>query len=193
MHRVDTSTRAAILAVEALIVFCAACDPTAGETYDDFRAMAPLTCKDYCEERTSCEWRGVSLSPEDQDAFSAAVRLCETACTGSSVEGGYVYHLENFGDGVEYHNYDELIEGGELISGFECLYNAGAYRCVDAGGFYVHQLQPPVLSICEYANQCIAAFGIDYSLSWTPDPSGLGGVCTRGGTEYVNALFFDDF
>ena len=132
-----------------------------------------------------------SAGAEEADAFSAAIRMCTAQCAALSSEGAYVWQKDPAGSYERL--YDVHLDGDLLFTGFSCLYNLGAYRCVTPLGTSVstHRLNPPVKSICERAAECLDAYGVNYSLRWVADSTGLGGTCSRTGTDYVEAIFFE--
>lgn len=169
-------------------VFCVGgCNEELKAAYDAFRAQAPPICKDYCEEKVVCEWP-YSEGPMETDAFSSAVRRCITLCSSYAVEGAYVYRPETVETYERY--YDDYLTGNTLMDGFECIYYLGAYRCVDMGDTNEHKFNPPVNSYCVASNDCLAQFGLDYSVRWQQDSSGIGGSCIREGNQYIDAIFF---
>ena len=55
------------------------CDQELDQAFENVRAAAPAVCKDYCEEKSSCEWPKAS-GPKEDAAFSSLIRQCTVAC-----------------------------------------------------------------------------------------------------------------
>ncbi|MBN2803622.1 MAG: hypothetical protein JXR91_11045 [Deltaproteobacteria bacterium] len=167
----------------------AACQSDLDVAYDDFLSKAPLVCKDYCEEKNSCERAtDSSLGTYDQDSFTTKIHQCIAICTSYKAEGAYIW---NDASSLGYdRNYYDFIDGDSLFTGYECLYNLGAYRCVNSNDVYTHKLNAPTSVVCEESNNCLAPFNIDYSFYWSVNPDGFGGSCKTRGTDNIDAIFF---
>lgn len=169
------------------VIWLAACETELDAAYDEFRDQTPIVCKDYCEEKIACE-RPKGGGPLDTEVFAAQVHLCEVECATYAVEGAYIWSDDS--SGMFDRMYDKHATGQEVLNAFECLYNMGAYRCVDTSNGLVHLLKPPTSTICEEATQCISPMKANYQYYWSVNPEGIGGSCSGSGSDSIEAIFF---
>jgi hypothetical protein len=176
-----------VIFIAASAIFALGCDSPLKMAYDDFRKQAPAVCKDYCEEKVACELPS-SFGPVYNEAFAALIRQCTVKCTAVAADGAYVWQSDP--DGYYDRIYSDYIDADTLMEGFECVYKLGAYRCVDTGDSNVHKFTPPVTSICEMSNDCIAPFGVDVHYKWHINSGNAGGSCRKEGSMHIDVDFF---
>lgn len=164
-----------------------ACDTDLEASYDDFRDQVPPVCKDFCEEKVACE-RVEGTGIFDDEVFTSQVHLCEVECAAYAIEGVYVWRQDSTGVAARY--YEWHVDGGSVLNAFGCLYDMGAYRCVNTGSAYEHELNPAARNVCDAANECVADFLVDHRYYWAASSDGLGGSCNKSGSDFIESIFF---
>jgi hypothetical protein len=164
----------------AICALAAGCDSELDQAIDDLRAAMPDICKDYCEDKVTCEWEGSTATVIGKDAYSAAVQRCEIGCAFDTGRGAYV--AEN---GVDEIECVERVSGGEIEDFLTCATDGNLFYCPDES----HTFGGLVQSRCLAAEACLEGLGIDLHLAWSADTDG-GGTCTYSGTQWLEAEFF---
>jgi hypothetical protein len=177
--------RLASLAIAVTAAAAAGCEVELGQAFDDVRAGAPAVCKDYCEEKASCEWPKAD-GPEEDAAFSAVIRQCTVSCAWYASEGAYV---TEYVVALEKTNYVEHVSGGKIETALECIYGASAYHCnenEDAPDSYI--FEPRLQVQCDKTAACLEPLAIDFAMVW--DESGEVDVCRPEGQQLLEVPFF---
>ena len=164
----------------AIFAVAAGCDSKLDQAIDDLRAAAPGSCKDYCEDKVTCEWEYATTSSLERDAFSGAVQRCEVGCAYDTGRGAYVAQ-----NGTEAIEYVDHVSGAEIGDFLSCAAGANLFSCPDG----VHTFGGLVESQCAQAETCLSALGIDLHLAWTPSMEG-GGTCAYSGSQWLEAEYF---
>jgi hypothetical protein len=178
-------TSIARLALLALPLLAAGCEQELDQAFENVRAAAPAVCKDWCEEKSSCEWPKAS-GPKEDAAFSSLIRQCTVACAWYMSEGAYVTEYTAAVDKTEFL---DTVSGGTVRDVLRCVYNQGAYQCEeveDAADNYV--FEPRIEVQCDQVAECVEALGIDYTFAWSS--SGSGGTCDPQGLQRIEIPFF---
>ncbi len=157
------------------------CAEELADAVDQLRAAAPDVCKDYCEDRVTCEWQGAA-GDRETDAFGAAIKRCVIDCAWYMDDGAFVVETGI----VDLKSYVDKVPGHDLEDTLECIYSAAGFRCEEQVGGDQHMFSPPVESICNLSGGCMGTLGIDYLMLWNPSTS----TCQVTGTQTVEAVFF---
>ena len=173
------------LALVALpLLLASACEQELGEAFENVRAAAPAVCKDYCEEKSSCEWPKAD-GPEEDAAFSSKIRQCTVECAWYMSEGAYVVEYTAV---LEQTEYVDKVSGGAVEDALKCVYDSGAHHCAeneDGPDSYV--FEPRIEIQCEQVAECAEALGIDFTFQW--DTAGAGS-CVPTGQQRIENPFF---
>lgn len=162
-----------------------ACEQELDQAFENVRAAAPAVCKDYCEEKCSCEWPKAN-GPEEDAAFSSKIRQCTVSCAWYMAEGAYVVEYTPV---LEQTDYVDKVSGGKVQDALECIYEAGAYQCAEnEDGPDSHIFEPRIAVQCEAVADCVEGLGIDFTFTW--NDTGNTGVCEPQGQQRIEAPFF---
>ncbi|MBN2339955.1 MAG: hypothetical protein JXX29_09090 [Deltaproteobacteria bacterium] len=186
--RPSTSRSAMLILFVLLSHLSLSCDSGLDASYDAFRDQVPAVCKDFCEEKVACERAVGDGDSLDDDAFTSQVHFCEIECGAYASEGAYVWRDD--ASGYSDRIYTDHLDGAMVMDAFDCLYEMGAYRCVDNGTEYIHQFNPAARNVCDASNDCIDGFAVDHAYYWSASTDGLGGACYKSGSDFIDAIFF---
>jgi hypothetical protein len=176
-------TRTGLALIVSLAAASLACEQDLGQAFENVRAAAPAVCKDYCEEKASCEWPKAD-GPEEDAAYSYRIRQCTVSCAWYMSEGSFV---TEYTPALEQIDYVDSISGGAIEDALKCVYDAGAYHCVEnEDGPDSHVFEPRLEIQCETCADCLESLGIDFTLRW--DTNG-GGSCVPDGQQRVDQPF----
>jgi hypothetical protein len=170
--------------VAAVLVAVVGCEQELGEAFENVRAAAPAVCKDYCEEKTACEWPKAE-GPEEDAAFSSKIRQCTVNCAWYMSEGAYVVE---YSAALEQTEYVGKVSGGVVKDTLGCVYDSGSYHCAEnEDGPSSHVFEPRIEVQCETVAECVEALGIDFTFVWN---SSGGGTCAPSGEQRIENPFF---
>lgn len=153
---------------------------------DEVRAAAPNVCKDFCEDKLTCEFPSADGDKENL-AFAAAIRRCTINCAWYMDDGAYVIEVS---DPTEKKVYEDHVTGAMLQDMLKCSFYAGVFLCTEQeDGEDLLMLSPLVQSMCIDANNCLSLLEIDQEMDWTPFTDG-GGECTVSGDQIIESMFY---
>jgi hypothetical protein len=176
------------LASAALLCLAlAACETDLSAALDNVRSVVPEVCKDYCEDRLTCEWRSTS-DGLFEEAFSSAVRRCVIDCAFVMDEGAFVTEWSII---EQKPRYVEHVEGGTVEDVLTCLFGLAAFACAESEGDApdTHDLIPATEAQCKAAATCLVGLGTDASLTWHVGSDG--GSCQSGGAQGLTVDYFE--
>jgi hypothetical protein len=103
-------------------------------------------------------------------------------------EGAFVTELSLLEQKPRYVTH---VGGGALEDVLACLFELGAYACVEGEeeGPDIHELGPITESQCKAAATCLVALGTDATLTWHVGSDG--GTCVPGGFQSLSVDFFE--
>lgn len=180
--------RLAVLSTAALaLIVLPACETDLSAALDQVRAAVPQVCKEYCEDKLSCEWQSTSddLAAE---AFSSAVRRCTVDCAFVVDEGAFASERSPWSDQATYVSH---VGGDAIAKSLTCLFDLSAYGCIEGEdpAPTVHGLALASRSRCEAAANCLALLDTDRSLIWQAKDDH--GACVPEGRQELTVDFFE--
>jgi hypothetical protein len=142
------------------------CDPGLGESVDDLISAAPGICKDYCQEKSDCEWDADGdLKDEAEDD---SIDNCIVNCANKMDSGAYIVQRaqDNGGATLEYK---EHISGSKLKKYFECLWDKELYDCVEMDVVSIKNYELDISSDndCEDLQKCAEKLDSEKITDWT--------------------------
>jgi hypothetical protein len=162
-----------------------ACETDLSAALDDVRATVPEVCKDYCEDLLTCEWNS-TVDGLFEEAFSAAVRRCTIDCAFFVDEGAFVTEWLAFAGKTAYVSH---VDGAAIEDALVCLFDLGAYACMEGESADTHGLSPVSETQCKAAATCLAGLDTDMSLTWHVGSDG--GSCVHGGLQSLTVDYFE--
>jgi hypothetical protein len=181
----NVTIRFTTLGAAVFALALAACETDLSTALDDVRASVPEVCKDYCEDQLTCEWNSTG-DGLFEEAFSAAVRRCIIDCAFFMDEGAFVTEWMPLEEKTAYVS---VVEGSVVEDVLSCLFELGAYACLEGESADTHGLSPVSESQCKAAATCLAGLGTDASLTWHVGSDG--GSCVPGGAQGLTTDYFE--
>jgi len=161
------------------------CEQELDQAFENVRAAAPAICKDYCEEKCSCEWPKAD-GPKEDAAFSSKIRQCTVACAWYMAEGAYVFE---YTAPIDKTYYVDKLSGGAMEDMLACVYDSGSYHCAsNEDGPDEYLFEPRLDSQCSKVALCANDLAIDFTFNW--NDSGADGVCEPVGEQRIEIPFF---
>lgn len=180
-----TSSLARLALAVLPLLAAVGCEQELDQAFENVRAAAPAVCKDYCEEKCSCEWPKAA-GPKEDAAFSSKIRQCTVACAWYMAEGAYVVEYTAV---LEKTEYVDKVSGGAVEDALSCVYGSGSYHCAEnEDGPDSFLFEPRIENQCEKVAECVDALGIDFTFSW--NTTSAEAVCVPEGLQRIENTFF---